>query len=170
MRDQRGLTLLEILLLMVMVGTAIAALATRSWRPFLFLLSVYAILFAVLAVLALAIAWIKWISIPRHLRTLDRLEQETDEGQRARLALDRLRDLLKWMPVKRGLSLLKARVDRDGPFRREYLGLVDVYRGSEQARELLRGLAESSNPLASMARDLLAQEHDEQGEVPGPRR
>ena len=50
--------------------------------------------------LSLAIAWRNWVSIPWHLRRLDRLEQETGDAQRARLALDGLRELLKWVPLK----------------------------------------------------------------------
>jgi hypothetical protein len=157
MRGRRGLTLIEIMLLIVILGTTVAALVSRSWRPFRVLLVAYGAVFVMLVGLAAILSWHFRIALPLQLRTLDRLEKEKNRGEETAAAFARLRHLLAWIPPNRGLNVLLARIDREGPFRSEYLRLVETYLGSEPARQFLQRLAERGDPLAEEARDLLAQ-------------
>ncbi len=149
---KRGCTLVELLVLIALVSAVIGGVVMAfGGLQGAVLLAPLGLIFGMALLLSLKGAWDSRVSLPRLLRTLDRMDAEEGDVEPAIGRLKRL-----WIPASLLEEVLLPRLDLDGPCRSQYLEILgDRAMGRPRVEERFCRMTEEPDPLAPRARELL---------------
>lgn len=149
---RRGCTWVELLVLIALASAVLGGVTMAFGRMRgTILLAPLGFILGLALLISLKGAWDSRVSLPRLLRTLDRLDAEEGDVEPAIGRLKRL-----WVPASRLEEALLPRLDLDGPCRAHYLEVLGS-RGTGRPRveERLCRMTEEADPLAPRAREIL---------------